>query len=130
MTMLTEKLISISQSKSGNNFTGYNAIGDRVFIPARQIEALGLKYGALPKELFALVGTKSFNELDPQTKLPTEKTFTRVQALSIFLTKEEMFAAKNDARLLNDECEAHYKKQASALGLTSETVSALENAAI
>ena len=128
--MLTEKLISISQSKSGNNYTGYNAIGDRVFIPARQIEALGLENGALPKELFALVGTKTFNELDPTTKQPTEKTFTRVQALSIFLTKEEMFNAKNDARLLNDECEAHYKKQASALGLSVESVTALQNANI
>jgi len=128
--MQTEKLISISQSKSGQNYTGYNASGDRIHIPARQIEALGLTKETLPKTLFALTATKTFDEIDAKTKVPTGKTFSRVQACSIFLTKEELFAAKNDARLLNDECEAHYRKEASALGLKIETAQALENAAI
>ena len=128
--MQPTKLISISQAKSGVNYSGYTATGDRIFIPARQVEALGLTKDTLPKELFALVGTKTFDEIDSKTKQPTGNRFDRVQALSVFLTKEEMFAAKNDSRLLNDECEAAYRKQASAAGLTSETVSALENAAI
>jgi len=129
-TMQTEKLISISQSKSGQNFTAYNAGGDRIHIPARQIEALGLTKDTLPKELFALTATKTFDELDPKTKDRTGQTFSRVQACSIFKTKEEMFAAKNDARLLNDECEAAYKKQASSLGLSVESIKALESDAV
>jgi hypothetical protein len=128
--MQTEKLISISQSKSGQNYTAYNAGGDRIHIPARQIEALGLTKDTLPKTLFALTATKTFDEIDPKTKLATGQTFSRVQACSIFLTKEELFSAKNDARLLNDECEAAYRKEASALGLSVETVGALENSAI
>lgn len=128
--MQTVKLISIRQSKSGQNFTAYNAGGDRIHIPARQIEALGLNKDTLPKELFALVDTKTYDELDPKTKERTGQTFSRVQTCSIFLTKEEMFAAKNDARLLNDECEAAYKKQASALGLNVESVKVLESNAV
>lgn len=126
--MQTVKLISISPSKSGENYTGYNAKGDRIHIPARQIEALGFSKENLPKELFALTDTKTFQKIDATTKQPTGETFSRVQACSIFKTKEEMFAAKNDERLLDAECEANFVKSATALGLKVESVQALESA--
>ena len=121
--------ITSGQFTANNNFSGYNAKGERIHIPARQLEILGInKETKIQFPIFCLVVEKEFAQLDADRN-PTGGTFKRLQAGSTFLTKAEMIAAVNGDRMLALEVEADFKAQATSAGLTTEDLAVL-NAAI
>jgi hypothetical protein len=134
--MKTVTIVSGNFSKSGNNFTGYNNIGERIHIPMRQIENLGFtKESKIPFPLFAIVVDKEFDKLDTDGK-KTGETFTRPQAGSIFKTSAEMVVAVNadskikadaeaDLKIYEIERAVSLKAKATAAGLSEQTVEAL-----
>lgn len=122
--MLTVAILS-GNFTGANNFSGYNAQGQRIHVPARQMENLGLnKDSKIDFPLYALVVEREFDELNENGE-PTGVKFKRQQAGSIFKTKAEMIAAANADKMLNIETAAALQSSAKAAGLTEDAVSAL-----
>lgn len=112
------------------NFSGYNAAGQRIHVPARQMENLGLtdrKQIEFP--LYALVVEREFASVDGNN-IPTGEKFKRVQAGSIFLTEEEMMTAANADDLLRLKTKANLAAQAKSVGLTESAINSLLSVAI
>ena len=125
--MLTVAIISGNISNTGKNFTGYNAAGQRVHIPLRQMENLYPNFSKDTKvafPLYALVVEREFDEVDADNQ-PTGVKFKRLQAGSIFANKAEMIAAANADKVLNIETAAALQSSAKAAGLTEDAMSAL-----
>lgn len=116
------------------NYSGYTSKGARVHIPQLMMSELGYEKGALDKDgkpvkvptLFACVVERTFNVLNDEGE-ETGETFTRAQAGSIFVTKEEAINAMNSDDLLAIEAKAELYKGAKSFGLTEETLKKLEN---
>lgn len=127
--MNTVTIVSGNFSKSGNNFTGYNAVGERIHVPMRQMENLGYnKDSKVEFPLYAVVVEREFNTLGADGK-PTDETFKRLQAGSLFKTKAELIEAANADKVLAIETKSALVKQASTAGLSEEAINALTNAA-
>lgn len=108
-----------------NNFSGYNALGKRIHVPARQLENLGItKETKIQFPLYAVVTEREFDVLDDSGN-PTGEKFKREQAGSIFKTKEEMINAVNADKLLTIEAHADLQSKAKASNLTEDAMSAL-----
>lgn len=114
---------------ASSNFSGYNAGGERIHVPARQMEALGYKLGeAVDFPIYALTVDRTFSRLDAEGK-PTNETFNRVQAGSIFKDKQSLISAINADKLLTLDAEADLRTQASSKGLTEDAIKALASVA-
>jgi hypothetical protein len=106
------------------NFTAYTALGDRLFIHKTQMAGLNLEEGKLPTFPFYCLGdTKKIGQLDLNGKAVlnpdgTELQVDRLQALSIFATKDELKQALVDNATLDIEINAAIKESATAAGLT------------
>jgi hypothetical protein len=108
-----------------NNFSGYNASGKRIHVPARQLENLGInKDTKIQYPLYALVVEREFDVLDENSN-PTGEKFKREQAGSIFLNKTDMINAVNADKLLTIEAHADLQSKAKASNLTDDAMSAL-----
>lgn len=115
---------------TNGNFSGYNAAGERIHIPGRQFESLGItRDSQIDFPLYALVVTREFSRLDADGK-PTEEKFTRAQAGSIFKTKQAMIAAANADKLLAVETAKALQTEVKAAGLTEDAFKALAEYAI
>jgi len=115
---------------ANGNFSGYTALGERVHFHKRQMDALGFTTAentTLP--FYAIADIKEFNETDANGK-PTDKTFTRLQALSAFKTKTDLVNAQVDNATLDIEVKSAIKSSASSAGLTDAAISQLLNVAI
>lgn len=122
--------------QSGNfteagNFSGYaDGIG-RVFIHGKQMEATGWKKNEDVKyPFYATIGTKTINPFDEDGKPMTNedgslKEVERVQALSVFTTREKLVSALAEPQLIDLEVTKLVKSQASSAGLTQKEVEAL-----
>jgi hypothetical protein len=122
--MQTVAILSGSFTDNGN-FSGYNAAGQRVHVPARTMESIQLtKDSKIAFPLYALVVEREFDVVDADNE-PTGKTFKRQQAGSIFLNKADMIAAANADKMLTIETAAALKTQATAAGLTEDAISGL-----
>ena len=112
------------------NFTGYNAIGERVHVHAAQMVALGWKSDADFKPFYAIGTVKQIGQLDENNKPKTNADGTpvlvdRLTALSVFGSKEQLVAAKVDNLTLDIEVAASVKASAEKAGLTPEQISEL-----
>ena len=115
---------------TNGNFSGYNAAGDRIHIPARQMESLGLnKDSKIKFPLYSLVRQREFSSVDTNGQ-PTGEKFTRAQSGSIFLNEEDMIAAANADDLLKLKTKANLATQAKSTGLTDSVINSLLTVAI
>ena len=122
--MQTVAILSGNFTGSGN-FSGYNAAGQRIHVPARTMESIGLtKDSKITFPLYTLVVEREFDELNENGE-PTGVKFKRQQAGSIFLNKADMINAANADKMLNIETAAALKTQATAAGLTEDAISSL-----
>ena len=119
---------------ANGNFSGYTALGERVHIHKRQVEAMGWTKQEDVKFPFFVIGTvKQIGQLDANGKPlmnadGTPATADRLTALSAFKTREEIKQAHADAALLDIEIAQEIRTQASTAGLSEQAISALANA--
>jgi len=119
---------------ASGNFSGYTALGERVHIFGRQIQALGWSKPDDVKFPFYAIGTvKQIGQLDASGKPMantdgTPATSDRLTALSAFKTREEIKQAHADSALLDIEIAQEIRNQASTAGLSEQAVNALANA--
>lgn len=110
---------------SKGNFTGYNAKGERIFIHKAQMEALGVKSEKdLKFPFFSIIGNKDIQTRDENGEL-TNVLVSRLQALSVFTTREAMLEAVNSDAMLELDAKAQLATKASAAGLAKEQITAL-----
>jgi hypothetical protein len=86
-----------TSDKNKGNFTGYTALGERIFIHKNMVESVGIKTNDDFKKLgklFAVVAEREFDVVDANNQATGEK-FSRTQALSIFTKIEEISDAVN-----------------------------------
>ena len=130
------------------NLSGYDVQGERVHIPALQLESAGIDPTKIPYPFFALVTTKQIQRRDPAFPDATgndhllfndDKTpamVERLQSGSIFLTEKEMNAASNSSdliklraatelRLASLEAAIELNKVITASGMTTDSVTSL-----
>lgn len=112
------------------NFSGYNAAGQRIHVPARQMENHGLTDRKQIKfPLYALVVEREFSSLDASGQ-PTGEKFKRAQTGSIFLNQDEMMTAANADDLLRLKTKSALASQAKSIGLTDAAINSLLSVAI
>lgn len=120
---------------ASGNFSGYTALGERVHLFGRQMQALGWAKAEDVKFPFYAIGTtKQIGQLDANGKPMVDAngvpvTSDRLTALSAFKTREEIKQAHADAALLDVEIQQEIRNQASTAGLSQQAVDALANAA-
>lgn len=115
---------------SAGNFTGYNALGERLHFHARQMEQLGWKKDADVKLPFYAIGAvKDIGQLDadgnPLMADGVPVLVQRLTALSAFKTKQELVNAHVDATMVDVEIAQSIKTQATTAGLDDDAVKAL-----
>lgn len=117
---------------ANGNFSGYTALGDRVHLHKRQMEALGWTSNEQVKFPFYTIATikqigqlndKGQPAMDAVTGLPV--TQDRLTALSAFKTRDEIKQAHADASLLDIEIKQEIASQATSAGLTADAIKAL-----
>lgn len=119
---------------ASGNFSGYTALGERVHLFGRQMQALGWAKQEDVKFPFYAIGTmKQIGQLDANGKPMlnadgTPVTSDRLTALSAFKTREEIKQAHADSALLDIEIAQEIRNQASTAGLSEQAVNALANA--
>jgi len=106
------------------NFSGYTALGERIHVYGRQMDALGWKTTADVKFPFYAIGQmKPISQLDEAGNVVG--TSERLTALSAFKSREEIKQAHADSALLDIEIQQEIKAQASSAGLTDTAISNL-----
>tara|TARA_R110000868_G_scaffold367400_1_gene630371 strand:+ start:325 stop:726 length:402 start_codon:yes stop_codon:yes gene_type:complete len=119
---------------ANGNFSGYTALGIRVHLHKRQMEALEWKANEDIKfPFFCIADTKLIGALnaDGSTVVDAnglEIKSERLTALSAFKTKAEITQAHADSKLLDVEIAQAIQTQAKASGLSESALSALANA--
>jgi hypothetical protein len=136
MTTLQMNIIAILSGSfsARGNFSGYNAAGQRIHIAAQQMEALGhtvetVKTKPITFPLYTIAVEREFSVLDEKGEATAEK-FTRLQAGSVFATKESAIEAYNADKVLGLETIAELGKSAKSFGLTDKQVSEIANASV
>lgn len=112
---------------ANGNFSGYTALGERVHLFGRQMQALGWSKQEDVKFPFYAIGQmKQINQLNEKGE--TIGTADRLTALSAFKTREDIKQAHADSALLDIEIAQEIRNQASTAGLSEQAVNALANA--
>ena len=119
---------------ANGNFSGYTALGIRVHLHKRQMEALGWNAQAdvvLP--FFCIAETKEIGSLDASGNAVVDSNGVeikseRLTALSAFKTKAEITQAHADSSLLDVEIAQAIQTQAKASGLSDSALATLANA--
>ena len=130
--MRNYSIVSGNFSANGN-FSGYTALGERLFIHKTQMNSLGFsKESDKPVSFpfYAIGATKQIGQLDENGKAKvnvdgTPLTVDRLQALSIFGSKESLTNAHVDTATLDIEIASAIKSQASAKGLSETAINKL-----
>lgn len=121
---------------SNGNYTGYNALGERLFIHKRQMESLGWSKNEQVKFPFYVIGgTKMIGQLDengtPKTNADGSPVLVeRLQAFSVFADKAALTQAHVDNATLDIEIKGAVAAEAKKAGLTEKAVETLLNAVI
>ena len=132
--MMKNYVINNGQFTANGNFSGYTALGERVHIFGRQMQALGWSKPEEVKFPFYAIGTtKQIGQLDANGKPlmnadGTPATADRLTALSAFKTRDEIKQAHADSALLDIEIQQEIRTQASTAGLSEQAINALANA--
>ena len=119
---------------ANGNFSGYTALGVRVHLHKRQMNALGwnttedvtLPFFCIAEE--KQIGSLNANGEPVVDSNGVEITSPRLTALSAFKTKAEITQAHADSSLLDVEIAQAIQTQAKASGLSESALSALANA--
>lgn len=128
-------VINNGQFTTSGNFSGYTALGERIHIFGRQMQALGWsKPEDVKFPFYTIATTKEIGQLDGNGKPVVDVsgqpvTASRLTALSTFKTREEIKQAHADSALLDIEIAQEIRSQASTAGLSEAAVNALANAA-
>ena len=126
--MAKNYVINNGSFTANGNFSGYTALGERVHIFKRQMEALDWKTNEQVQFPFFTIGTmKTINQLDEKGNVTG--TAERLTALSAFKTKDAIKQAHVDSKLLDIEIQQEINAQASSAGLTESAINSLLQAA-
>ena len=122
--MTKNYVINNGSFTANGNFSGYTALGERVHIFGRQMEALSWKTNADVSFPFYAIGQmKQINQLNEKGE--TTGTADRLTALSAFKSRDEIKQAHADSTLLVFEIQQEIKAQASSAGLTESAINNL-----
>ncbi len=119
---------------ANGNFSGYTALGVRVHLHKRQMEALEwTKNEDVKFPFFCIAETKQIGSLDASGNAVVdangvEITSDRLTALSAFKSKAEITQAHADSALLDVEIAQAIQTQATASGLSESAIATLANA--
>jgi len=133
--MMKNYVINNGQFTASGNFSGYTALGERVHIFGRQMQAMGWTKPEQVQFPFYCIGTtKQIGQLDPSGKPLVNAngeaiTADRLTALSAFKTREDIKQAHADSALLDIEITQEIRTQAVNAGLSEQAVNALANVA-
>ncbi len=126
--MAKNYVINNGSFTANGNFSGYTALGERVHIFKRQMEALKWTSNDDVNFPFWAIGTmKQINQLDASGAVVG--TSDRLTALSVFKTKEDIKQAHVDSKLLDIEIQQEINAQASSAGLNEAAINSLLQAA-
>lgn len=119
---------------ANGNFSGYTALGVRVHLHKRQMEALEwTKNEDIKFPFFCIADEKEIGSLDASGNAVVDANGVeiktkRLTALSAFKTKSEITQAHADASLLDVEIAQAIKTQATSAGLSDSAIATLANA--
>ena len=126
--------------QSGNftgksNFTGYTAKGERLFIHGAQMPANMKKVEDVKFPLFAIGAEKTITPWDADGKPETNadgsvKTVARLQAMSVFTSKDALLNAHVEDATLDIEIASAVKVKATSAGLSEAQLIAVLTASI
>lgn len=123
--------ITSGKFTQNGNFTGYTALGERLFVHKAQMQSIGAaKDGDVKFPLFAIGDVKKIGQLndDNTPKVNADGTpvlVDRLQAMSVFATRESLIAAHVDNATLNIGVSSAIKESASKAGLGEKELAAL-----
>jgi hypothetical protein len=120
---------------TSGNLSGYTRKGERIHVPQRQLEAAGIDKDTVKWPLFVVAGERSFNTLDEKGEPKVDAngdpvTFSRLQAGSVYSTKEAMVQSAVDEASLDIQINSAIKESATKAGLSEKAVEALLTASI
>jgi hypothetical protein len=124
-------VINNGKFTAAGNFSGYTALGERVHIFGRQMEAIGATTDADLKDsfpIFAIATEKDVDTIDANGVVTA--TNTRLTALSVFKSREELKKAHADSAFLDIEIKQAIAEQASKSGLSQSAIDSLLSVAI
>ena len=119
---------------ANGNFSGYTALGVRVHLHKRQMNALGWESTTdVQFPFFCIAETKQIGSLDASGNAVVDNNGVeiksdRLTALSAFKTKGEITQAHADSSLLDVEIQQAIRTQASSAGLSENAINTLANA--
>lgn len=119
---------------ANGNFSGYTALGVRVHLHKRQMEALEWNTNADIKfPFFCIAETKQIGSLNADGSDVVDAngvkiTSDRLTALSAFKSKDGIIQAHADSKLLDVEITQAIETQAKASGLSDSAIATLANA--
>jgi hypothetical protein len=119
---------------ANGNFSGYTALGVRVHLHKRQMNALGWESTAdVAFPFFCIAETKLIGSLNADgtpvvDNNGVEIKSERLTALSAFKTKAEITQAHADSSLLDIEIQQAIQTQATSAGLSDKAIATLANA--
>jgi hypothetical protein len=129
-------VITSGSFTSNGNFSGYNALGERVHFHKRQMEAMKwAKNEDVKYPFFAIGAVTQIGQLDEnnEPKLNSDGSpvlVNRLTALSAFATKAELVAAHVDSATIDIEIKGAISVVAKSTGLNDKAVEALLAASI
>ncbi len=116
---------------ANGNFSGYTALGERLFIHKTQMAGLNwTKNEDIKFPFYAIGAEKMIGQLDANGKPAMNADgspvqVARLQALSIFGTKDALTQAHVDTATLDIEIKSAIKQSATSAGLSEQAVSSL-----
>ena len=110
---------------ANGNFSGYTALGERLFIHKTQMAGLGwTKESDVKFPFYAIGAEREINTRDASGAISDVKAM-RLQALSIFTTKEALTSAHVDTAVLDVEIKSAIKQTATNAGLSESEVASI-----
>lgn len=131
-------IVSGNFTESGN-FSGYNALGERLHIHAKQMAGAGITPETLAFPFFAIGTVKQIGQLDENSepKLNADGTpvlIDRLTATSVFTTKAALLQAHVDNSMLDSEVSIAIAVAtatvAKSSGLSEKALAALMTASV
>ena len=119
---------------ANGNFSGYTALGVRVHMHKRHMNALGWENTTdVVFPFFGIAETKQIGALNADGSAVVDANGVeiksdRLTALSAFKTKGEITQAHADSSLLDVEIQQAIRTQASSAGLSENAINTLANA--
>lgn len=115
---------------AAGNFSGYTALGERVHIYKRQVEALGWSSNddvAFP--FYCIAADKEIQQINEKGE-PTGEVSTRLTALSVFKTRDDISQAHVQSATLDIEIKKSIAEEASKVGLDKAAIDSLLSATV